>query len=866
MAFDFESAMLLGLLVVPAAAMLIVRYSLVDSPRAQLVLSAAVRFIVLALLVLALAETLLVRRSREPAVLVLADLSDSAPSDAPGQVRRYLGELSANMPGQAQAGLIVFADEPHTVTALSHTPEWPEAVEPPSERGATRIDRALFRALETFPTGVVKRIVLLSDGNETQGDALATAKRCAARGVRVYTHPYAVDERAEVLLEDLAVPAEVKKGQSFTVSATAQATARMQAHFVLYRNGFKADERTIELEPGANTISFEETNAGDGLTRYELRVNAEEDFYADNNVSSGVVFVSGEPRVLLLEGDEREARYLARTLEAENIRVQVRESKGMPGRLDELARFDAVIFSDVPATDVSVPQMNLLESYVEDLGGGFIMVGGEESFGPGGYYRTPVESALPVRVRSQKRKDTPSLALMLIIDKSGSMQGDKVELAKEAAIAAVELLSERDYVGVIAFDGSPYWVVDLQRASSRLAITQSIATVTAGGGTSIYPALEEGYDALRHVDAALKHAVVLTDGHSQPGDFQGLIGMMAASQITVSSVAVGEGADANLLQDMARWGNGRFYYTADPYDIPQIFTKETMTAAKSSLIEEPFLAQVFRAGQTVAGVDWETAPFLFGYVVTTPKPTAGVILVTERGDPLLARWRYGLGQTVAFTSDAKSRWAADWLGWPGYSRFWAQVVRSVLRTSQSRGVETHITRQGETGRLEVNVIDDGGHFVNGLGGSMQVVLPNLDIAGYPLAQTGPGRYETDFPMETPGSYLLKVQQTVPSEEGAEPEVFSAFTRGVALSYEPEYRHLALNSGFLERLAKVSGGAYEAGAERVFRVEPEEAVAARTKLWPWLLAAALGLFLFDVALRRLDLAGWRVFRLEPRRYG
>jgi uncharacterized protein YegL len=452
--------------------------------------------------------------------------------------------------------------------------------------------------------------------------------------------------------------------------------------------------------------------------------------------------------------------------------------------------------------------------------------------------------------------------MMLIIDKSGSMNGEKIQLAKEAAIATVELLGPKDYIGVIAFDGDAYWAVDLQSASNGMGIIQTIEMIEAGGGTNIYPGLAEAYDALARVSATFKHAVLLTDGHSQPGDFAGIVDRMASELITVSSVGIGEGADTVLLQDIARWGRGRYYFTADPYDIPQIFTKETMQASKSSLVEEPFLPQLFRKNQVVQAIDWDTSPFLFGYVVTTPKSTADVILVTERGDPLLASWRVGLGKTVAFTSDAKSRWAADWLGWPGYGVFWAQIVRDTMRTTESAGAETSVAYQGEKGRVIVDNVDPNGNFVNRLNARVQVIDPDLEMTDLELQQTAPGRYEAAFPMEQTGSYLLKIREETDGEEGA---VVADFTRGYSVSYKPEYRHLGTNEETLRAIASSTGGEYEPAIADLFAVEPGESIAVRRRLWPWLLGIALCLFLIDVALRRLDLAGRGVFG-KPDRYG
>lgn len=864
--FPFEFEMPGGLLFMAAvpAVLLVLRYTLVDSPRLQLALSAAVRVIVVLLLVLSLAGTLWLRQSEDLAVLILADQSDSVPEGGAEQLRDFLAQVVDRAGSTVQVGLIQFAGDAETVVPPQCKPVIPEDPAPPASGGQTDPEAALLRARQIAPTGTVNRIVLFSDGNETRGNALAAARQCAAGGVRVYTKAYETDTRDEVLLEDLTTPAEVLKGQSFTLTTAAHSTSDVDAAFVLYRNGFKVQEETISLKRGVNALSFEEREPADGLTTYALHVRCSKDYFADNNIASGIVYVAGEPRVLLLEQRERDARYLARALEAENIRVEVREGRGMPGSLEELAAFDAVVLSDVPATDLSVGQMDLLKRYVEDLGGGFLMIGGEDSFGLGGYYRTSVDEMLPVRVRGEKRKDTPSLALMLVIDRSGSMSGLKIELAKEAAIAAVELLGANDQVGVVVFDGEPHWVVDLQSAANQGGIIQVLGSIDAGGGTNIYPAMVEADDALSLTSAATKHVVLLTDGQSQPGDFSGIVDQMRASRITVSTVAVGEGADTQLLQNIANWGNGRYYFTSDPYDIPQIFTKETMSAAKSSLVEEPFLPQPFTPGQVTASIPWEDAPFLFGYVMTTPKPTADVLLTTERGDPLYAVWQFGLGKAAGFTSDAKNRWASDWVRWPGYTRFWAQAVRGLMRQSTNAGSETTLTLAGGKARIVVDTIDPSGSFVNGLTTEAQVLGPGHDASVVSLAQTAPGRYEAEVPCEDTGSYLFRIRQTAPGENGEE-TVVGEFTRGLTSSYLPEYRRLAVDTAFLEKLAEAGGGTYEPSLDELFTVAPEEAVTVRKRIWPWLTGLALLLFVLDVALRRLDLAGYGIAGRDQR-YG
>ena len=398
--------------------------------------------------------------------------------------------------------------------------------------------------------------------------------------------------------------------------------------------------------------------------------------------------------MLLVESDVEQAKHLTWALEEQNMQVDVRPPRGAPDNLAELQNYDLCILSNVPATALSLRQMEVARTYVQDLGGGLVMLGGDQSFGLGGYYKTSLEEILPVRSDFEKEKEKPSLALMLVIDKSGSMGGEKIEMAKEAARAAVELLGPSDKVGVLAFEGENFWVSEMHSSSDKGFVLDRIASLEAGGGTVMAPAMEEAHETLRSTVAKLKHVIILTDGVSAPGDFEGIAQAMTADRITCSTVAIGGEADQSLLEEIARLGNGRSYVADDPGQVPQIFAKETVTASKSAINEQPFAPSVVRSTQVLSEIRLDEAPFLLGYVVTRPKPTAEVILATESGDPLLAWWRYGLGVTVAFTSDAKARWAAEWISWPQFGQFWAQVVRHALRKSEAKGTFVQIDRKG----------------------------------------------------------------------------------------------------------------------------------------------------------------------------
>lgn len=859
MSFDLTSpGWLATLLLWPVLAYYFYR-SLVDLPRAQQAASLAVRCAICALLSLALAGLTLLTPTKEVFVVFALDESLSVDQESSQAAREFIADAVAARPGAAYAVLPFAASADKFVTTWpppdSAPPPAEAAPSPPAENPrlrATNLQAALEVATAGIPPDYVPRVVLLTDGCETEGDVL----RSALQGrVPIDAVPLQTRTDPEIQLADVAVPAQAAQGEPFFIDVTVNANHDDEVQVDVFKGEHRILSARKPVTTGANQFRFQEQI--DRQTEFSVRVGRPvgedgaplpgrfQDTFLDNNTASGLVFAAGKPRVLLIESAPELAQSLEWALQEEGIEVDTRPPQGLPDDLADLQNYEAVLLSNVPATALSQRKMELLRTYVSDLGGGLIMLGGDQSFGLGGYYKTIVEDVLPVRSDFEKEKEKPSLAMMLVIDKSGSMGGEKIELAKDAAKAAVELLGGKDYVGVIAFDGESYTVSEVVSAAQKSLVNDRISTIEAGGGTSMYPAMEDAYNALNAASAKLKHVIILTDGISSPGDFEGVTRQMVAARMTVSTVGVGD-PDEKLLQQIAEIGNGRYYFTDDPSSIPQIFAKETMTASKSAINEQPFLPQVIRATPVLNEIPFAEAPFLLGYVITRPKPTSEVILVSEAGDPLLSWWRYGLGMSVAFTSDAKSRWAAEWLSWPGFSKFWAQVVRHTMRKSETKGVLVDLQRTGARARLRVDVVDPHGQFVNGAEGQLTVIDPRLTEQTLPLTQVAPGRYAADVDVPHPGAWHL---QALLRKDG---QLVHQQSRGLVVGYPDELKLRPTNAALLQALAASTGGRYDVPAGDVFVNERLEA-ARTTPLWPWLLTAALVLFVFDVGLRRIDVS-------------
>jgi len=847
------------------------RYSLIDFTKAQRWISLGVRFLILFLIVLAIAGLTLMSPTHEKMVVFLLDQSRSIDDTAAEKAVKFLHTVQT-VAGKTSLFVVPFASSPKTPLSVEETADSRRqtAADASDEReGAsdaeipllpsskwregTNIAAALEPALALIPPRYVPHLVILSDGNETHGDVLSVAVR---GGVAISTVPLPAPTDPEVQMAELRMPTQVRQGEPFNLDVVVQSNIDTEGIITLYSGPFKVVEETKSLKIGENVFRFRQSVEDRRQQEFSATVVPLEDTILDNNWATGIVFAGGKPRILLIESDTRASRDLVSALREQDIEAEVRPPEGMPQTLDELDQFEAIMLSNVPATMLTMHQMDLVRTYLSELGGGFIMLGGEQSFGLGGYYKTPIEDVLPVRSDFEKERETPSLAICLVIDRSGSMGGQKMEMAKDAAKSAIELLSPRDFASVIAFDSSSYVVAAMQSAASRGVMNAAISTIEAGGGTNIYPGLVDAHGQLRRVSAKLKHVILLTDGHSEPGDYEGIIRQMVNDQITVSTVGVGD-ADNELLKMLADNGKGRHYTCDDPQAIPQIFAKETMEASKSAIHEMPFVPIIVTPTEVLAEIDFETAPPLLGYVVTRPKPTCQFILATETGEPLLVWWRYGLGMSAAFTSDAKSRWGAEWLTWSGYPKFWAQVIRQAMRKPEQRGALVELAQRADGMHLIVDVADDASRYINEAIGQATVIRPDLSRVEIELKPTAPGRYEAALekasPMDTRGGYHIHASLGM-----GEVNIVNQ-SRGVMVGYPEELRLRPVNEELLQRLAESTGGLYDPSPEELFAEDVGRSAWRVTPLRPYLFALAAGLLVFDVLLRRIDFGRRRVRR-------
>ena len=816
------------------------KQTLTDFNPTHLKLATVVRSALAVMLVLALMQPVVNSTGRSLSVVYLLDVSQSI---SPGAIQSAIDWIEeTNAQGDPEHSLFVpFANNSMVFDDLDQlrtVQVSDRAVDGSIDRSGTNLEAALNRGMHIFAPNHLKRLVVLTDGNENAGQVKDTVLKMKEEGVQVFAVPIQSRATGDAWIETVMAPERATRDELFPLEVHAYSQTRRSAMIQVRLGDQVLETRTLELEEGINRIGFETRIDEVGPVTLEAELTAEADGFTDNNVYRESLLVEGRPIVLYIEGRPDSAHYVTDVLELEGIEVDTMAPRAMPTRAEGFDAYETVILSDVRADQISAGQMGAIKRYVQDLGGGFILAGGEAVFGENGYSQTQVEEILPVRFEFER--DEASVALIIVLDKSGSMGGQKIELAKEASKAAVAVLLDDHLIGIIAFDYNHYWPVRLQRASNREDINQSVSMIIAGGETNIYPALREAHQQLTGIEAEVRHVILLSDGRSLPDDYVGLVESMAEEKMTVSTVAVGNGADRELLSNIAEWGEGRAYFIEDATMVPQIFTEETQLATQGTLREEPFQPTVVKDVEAFKGIDFRNAPPLLGYVATIAKETSEVLLEAEEEMPLLARWQYGLGKTVAFTSDVKNRWAAEWLTWDGYGKFWPQLVRETMRRRDDENIDLRIDKEDDEAHIVITAFDDEGGFRNEMDSQVRVIDPLQNASVIDIHQSGPGTYEARFPVDQRGSFSFRL---IGDEAGVE--------RTLPYSYPDEYHFFPPNLDLLQEVAAVTGGEYQPNAEDIFVTEGQS-TPRPLPLWPYLAFVALALYLTDLLLRRVRL--------------
>ena len=851
---EFGRPWLLLLMLAAPYFIVLARHSRSGLEPGRSVTATILRVLLLTALVFSLADARWVSRSYRTATLFLLDHSFSIPQEVQARSVEWVNEQLGKRPEDDVAGVILFGSE-----AMIESPPSikPAAVGPNSVvgRAATDLGAAIRLALAIFPEGYQRRIVVVSDGNENRGHALSEVEMARAHGVTIDVLPLRYDYPGEVRIERLHVPMEVTPREPYDATVVIHSQREGPASLAVYRNGELLSMQDVELVRGKNVYTVPQKVEQPGSFAYRAVVEMAGDTISQNNVAHAFASARGEARVAVVPGEPVDAEELVSALQQEGLHAVILPPGELQrGRID-VAAFDAVVFANVEAAQVGRTGMRMVESAVHDAGVGFVMIGGERSFGPGGFRGSPIEELLPVTMEQPQRRVMPNGALCLILHTVEIPRGNF--WTKQIGLAALKVLNSKDFMGVLlySYPNGDSWLFPMQPVTDKAKLGGFINNAQPGDMPSFDGTLQMAHKGLKGVHAASKHIVVISDADPS-GPSKAIVDAIVADKISISTVAIGPHGSSDIakMRTIAKAAMGRFYLVTDPSMLPQIFIKEAATIQRSMVIEGKFQPVVLGYAEALKGILPAEIPPLHGYTLTTPRSLARITLGAPVGkkagegessqvDTLLADWTYGLGRTVAFTSDAKARWARDWMAWEKYRKFWSQAVRSVLRTVPRSPYAVSAEIEGGKGRVTVDAVDAEGKFVHTLRFTGSVTSPAGEKSELSFRQVGPGRYEAEFDADEVGVYAV-----AGSFEGAHGEK-GFLSQGIPLAYAAEYRDLKTNETLLDQIHERTGGRRIKADTEVYAPLPLASGMAKP-LWPLLLMLLLALWPIDVFIRRV----------------
>ena len=843
------------------------RKSLAGLPRRRRWTAIGARTIVVTLLIFALAEARWRRPNDRLAVIFIADLSESIPAERREAERQYIvAKAAERLEADDLVGVVAFGRVPGIEWAPKNTDLDLHSFTTLIEPQGTDIAAAIRLAAAAFPEGYGKRIALLTDGNENRGSVLEEVYNARALGVTVDVVPITYSYPAEISVEKLLVESTQHVGEPFDVRVVVESSRETEAILHLYENGQLVPQQNprVQLRPGKNRFDFRGRRVDSvGQYQYEARlepVDPAEDSIYQNNTAFGFTFVDGEPKLLVCTSDVDAEGSLLRALREEKITVDVVTPETLPNQIQDYFVYDGIVLSNVSSSRFSLDTMKMFESLVKTIGLGFAMLGGEHSFGAGAYKGTPIERLLPVEMDVKNKKVMPNGAIAFVVHSCELGNGNF--WARQVIQQALKILSPRDRAGVISYDmGTDRWLFPtgstlaspkpLWPVTRRREMLGSLNGFNPGDMPDFRNIVNMAHAGLNATQASIKHMLILSDGDpTRPTP--AVIAKMRRNGITISTICYGShGVPPAAMKAIAKEGGGKFYFLQSPDNLPEVFIRETTTITKSLINEESFLPQQTSHHPVLQGVTGGGIPQLDGYVLTSPKELASVPIVHPATaedptlDPVLALWSYGMGKSIAFTSDSGFRWAKNWTSWENYRRFWAQNMRWMMRVRSDDRFRVTRSIEGGEGVIRVDAFTPDGRFINGLDFDGRLVGPDFGDGRLDVKQVAPGAYEARFPLSKKGVYTGSFSY----RKGDGPP--RTYITGLSVPYSAEYRRLSTDE---ELLAKVA----EAGDGELFS-DPVAASFFRRgfpqtddvqDVWHALLFAALGLFFLDVFHRRV----------------
>jgi Mg-chelatase subunit ChlD len=819
----------------------------------------------LGFLIASLAEPLLAGSGAASTTVFLIDRSTSVTSNRDSGVDGWLREALASAGESDNAAIVAFGGSAElgspTGPASSTNRDWADALDLNAlDPSFTNLEAAVALA-RSLPVGGNRRIVLVSDGSENLGSVQNQVAQAGRDGVPIDVVPVAGAGNDDLRIDSVTAPAAVWQGEQPNVVVSVSTVNPGSAHLELVIDNAVVSGQDAELSAGLSTFSFTVPELSPGFHALSVQVSGDVslDQFQENNSAPLALIVRSAPRVLLIAATGSDPSRLSNALSGRGADVTNVTPEHIPVQMSALGVYDAFILDNVPASALQVEQIAGLQEATRALGKGLIVIGGTSSYGPGQYASTRLEEMLPVTVKVTDGRERQRVALLLVVDHSGSMSYDplqetsKIEMAKEAMRLAGGALADGDTIGVLSFSDSQEWVFPLTQITgdtTRQEMNAAVSGIKANGGTEVYPALQVGLDAIRNVDADVRHVVLLSDGKSKSGTqdaFVKLVSEAGADRTSVSTIAIGNDSDTQLLEAIAQAGGGRYHFTKRAEEIPQVTLEEARSAGAQSVIRGAFQPVQTLPSPIMTGLDPALLPPLDGYDFTEIRPGAQVVLVSHRNDPVLAKWQYGLGRVVAWTPDDGADLATQWGSWEKLDQFWAAMLRWTLPDPENRSISTEVSRDGPDVVLSLNTSTDisADDYVDLSTLRARITGPGGAVTdAITLAESGAGQYQIRIRDADSGAYKLELVDV----NGAVQEDQYGFT----LPGSPELLPSSGGDRLLSSIATITDGRLLAldQPDDVFAAPATDGETLRTyrPIWTWTVLAALLLFLFELMVR------------------
>ena len=844
MSISFENPWYLLLIPVVALFLVITQRFMFTREKGSKVGQIVIRAILFLILILALSGFSLKFTGKSTTTIYLLDVSDSV-RDSRQDIINFVNESVKDKKKNDNVGVIAFGEDTRVEQFVSENLAFSK-FQTDVNTGATNLEDAVKIALSQLPDDSAGRIVLITDGNENEGSLKSVAPDIISSGCAFEIKKIEENISDEVYVSDLSIPTQAGIGEKFNIEVEVESNVACDAKVKLYAGRTLKGEQDVHLQKGTNQLIFSDTQSDEGLKTYKVVVESEKDTISVNNEFAAYTNIETTLPLMVVEGKEGNAKNYKKILESIDVGYDTVSPGTVPVDMPSLMQYSAVVLVDVYEADLREGFLDILNEYVKNNGGGLIITGGSSSYAVGGYRDTLLEEMAPVYMDINGENEIPTMAMAMVIDHSGSMDSSDgiesyLDLAKKSAAAAVDYMRPEDYVEVIAFDDAYSRVVPLQNVEDPEKIQQMIFSIPSGGGTSIYPALEAAVKDINNCDAMIKHIILLTDGQDYNSGYEGLLRIINNAGITLSCVAVGSGCNDQLLSDLATQGNGRIFYSDDTTDLPRIFAQEVFLASNTYLVNEVFTPEVTSNDKIIRDVVKDGMPQLYGYVATMKKERSIDLLESFQHDPILSYWQYGLGKTVAWTSDVNGEWSAEYSSWDNTPLLWHNIIKLVSEDNGMEGTYANVEQNGNKATITYTTEE--------YSADTKVIAIVYDEEGNPkeveLDPKKPGVYEAQVDTKDTGIYTINVQQ---KDKG---EIVSSINTAAIMQYSLEYRFYPENT-LLDEFAASTGGIFIENPDEVFKYSPEF-VKARFNLWiPLLIIAAL-LFLYDIAVRRFHLS-------------